>query len=88
LKKELELIRKQGFTQSNSEVDSGAGSVAAPIFDHNGGIAASLTVVGPADRILLGETREVLISKVTDIARKISLELGHIKDLTKDSHSG
>jgi len=49
------------------------------------GIAASLTVVGPTDRILLGKTREVLISRVTDIARKISLELGHIYDLTKDT---
>jgi len=88
LKKELALIREQGFTQSNSEVDPGAGSVGAPIFDHNGGIAASLTVVGPTDRILQGETREVLISMVTDIAQKISRELGHVKDLTRDTQPG
>ena len=78
LKNELELIRKQGFTQSVSEVDLGAGSVGAPIFDHSGGVAAGLTIVGPANRIL-GENRENLIDMVTDSARRISIELGYGK---------
>ena len=77
LKKELELIRKQGFTQSESEVDPGAGSVAAPIFDHNGRMAAGLTLVGPADRIL-GKNREMLIDMVSDSAHRISLALGYV----------
>jgi len=76
LKNELELIRKQGFTQSVSEVDAGAGSIGAPVFDHSGGVTAGLTLVGPANRIL-GENRESLMDMVTDSARSISMELGY-----------
>jgi len=74
LKRELELIREQGFAQSDSEVDSGAGAVAAPIFDHDERLAAGLTIVGPTDRILF-ENRDKLIGMVTDIAQRISSEI-------------
>lgn len=74
LKKELEIIRNDGFSQSDSEVDSGVGSVAAPIFDHNGRLAAGITIIGPADRIL-GGNREKLIGMVTESAKTVSLEL-------------
>jgi len=78
LERELELIRRQGFTESDSEIDPGAGSVAAPIFGFNGSITAGLTVAGPTDRIF-GENREMLIDAVTDYAQKISFELGYVK---------
>jgi len=82
LRREMESIRKKGFAQSDSEVDSGAGSVAAPIFDHKGRVAAGLTVAGPVDRIL-GGNRLKLIEMVTETAQKVSLELGHVKDLRR-----
>lgn len=77
LKKELESIRRQGFTESDSEIDPGAGSVATPIFDNKGSIIAGLTIAGPADRIF-GEKREMLIDMAKDYALKISLELGYV----------
>jgi len=84
LRSELELIRNKGFTESDLEVDSGAGAVAAPIFDHTGRLVAGLTIAGPAERIL-GENRQKLIDMVTDSARRISFELGHVKGPEKHS---
>jgi DNA-binding IclR family transcriptional regulator len=84
LKRELELIRVQGFTQSDSEVDVGAAAVAAPIFDQKGETVAGLTVAGPSGRIL-GENRQKLIGMVTDSAQRISFELGYVEIQKKAS---
>jgi DNA-binding IclR family transcriptional regulator len=84
LKKELELIRVQGFTQSDSEVDAGAAAIAAPIFNQKGGVAAGLTVAGPSGRIL-GENRPKFIGMVTDSAQRISFELGYVEIQKKAS---
>lgn len=76
LSRELSLIKQQRYCQSHSEVDSGAAALAAPIFGHNGGIAAGLAIAGPADRIL-GENKEKLLSGIIQSARTISAELGY-----------
>jgi IclR family transcriptional regulator, KDG regulon repressor len=78
LEEELAAIRRQGFSQSDSEVDPGAGSLAAPIFDRDGKVTASVSIAGPVDRIL-GENRSKLIDLVMACGRKISLELGHLE---------
>ena len=56
-------------------MDSGAGAVAAPIFDHKGTLAAGLTIVGPSDRILF-ENRDKLIAMVMESAGRVSSDLG------------
>lgn len=75
LKKELQLIRTQGFAQSESEVDSDAASIAAPIFDYTDKIMAGLTVAGPTERIKNHDHRE-LVDMVCGFARQVSIALG------------
>ena len=51
LRKELGEIRHRGFAQSIGERQSGAGSVAAPVFDARGVPVAVVSVCGPAERM-------------------------------------
>lgn len=53
---QLEDIRKQGYATSYEEREQGASSVAAPVFDRKGKLAAALSVSGPVSRL----TRERL----------------------------
>ncbi len=76
LKKELALIRSQGFSKSDSEFDTGVGSLSAPVLDFKGRVVASLSVAGPAERVL-GENEKRLIELVKAEARAISSELGY-----------
>lgn len=75
LKSELAQIREQGYAQSDSEVDQGAASVAAPVFDHKGAIAAAITIAGPTDRIM-GKCKAELVKLSMEFAARVSSELG------------
>ncbi len=72
---ELARIRSLGYSESDSEFDLGVASIAAPLFDHKGGVLASLSVAGPADRVM--QNKHELIGLVTEAARSISAELGY-----------
>lgn len=50
LRKDLAVIRKNGFAVSLGERQAGAGSVAAPIFDRHGEPIAVMSVCGPVER--------------------------------------
>lgn len=78
LNEELARIRSLGFSESDSEFDLGVASIAAPIFDHTGGVIASLSVAGPSDRVM--QNKPKLIGPVMDAARSISSELGYGKN--------
>lgn len=75
LKKELIKVRNHGFAVAYGEVDIGYKAVAAPIFNHLGGLTASLTVAGPNNRIDEATLRE-LIPIVRTSAERISIDLG------------
>ena len=75
LKKELRRIRQEGIAFSDSEVESSARSFAAPIFDHRGGVVASIGVNGPMERIK-GVNAANLIDLVKKTALEISRDLG------------
>lgn len=51
VRKEVNAIRRAGYAFSQEEIDLGIRALAAPIFDHEGRIAAGLVVFGPAQRI-------------------------------------
>lgn len=72
---QLEEIRRQGYAYSDSEVENGAFSVGAPIFNHKKIIVAAITVLGPKDRND-DESITRLIAPVKDAARTISRNLG------------
>ena len=77
LKKELKSIREGGYAFSDSEVDHGAKSAAAPVFNAKGRLVAGISVAGPAERIN-AETAQKLIEMVIESAAKISSDLGYL----------
>jgi len=77
LKNELKLIRERGYAYSESEVDQGATSAAAAVFDAKGRLVAGISVAGPAERIN-AETAQNLIQLVKENAGKISSDLGYL----------
>lgn len=75
--KVLEKTRKDKYSISYGEY-IGLTSIAAPVFNHDGSIAAALFVTGPDVRIspLLEEYIEVIKSN----AESISLQMGYGKE--------
>jgi IclR family KDG regulon transcriptional repressor len=75
LRKEVKTIRKAGYAFSEEEIDIGVRALAAPIFDHEGKIAAGLVVFGPAQRID-DQKKEKILKSILECSRKISKRIG------------
>ena len=50
LEKELEAVRRQGYASSYGERDADVAALAAPIYSHEGGVCAALSIAGPITR--------------------------------------
>lgn len=74
LRAQLSLIRERGYAVSDGEVDVGVRGVAAPVFDHNGRLAAGLSVAGPSFR-LTDEVSTAVVVAVREAAARISERL-------------
>ncbi len=68
---EFELVRRQGFADSDQEIDIGISSVAAPVTIGNIGATFSVGAVGPVRRFGT-EYRHGIGRKLTELATKIS----------------
>ena len=86
LKNELSSIRDKGFAMSISEVDSGAGAIAAPIFNHKKKLVAGISIAGPEER-LFNEDNRHLIDMVKASAHKISFDMGYSRNVLKEPPS-
>jgi DNA-binding IclR family transcriptional regulator len=75
LRMELDRVRAQGYAIDDQEHEPGAGCLASPIFGHRG-IAASISVSGPAERVLNDRNREELARLVLSAAREVTQRLG------------
>lgn len=73
---DIERIQQQGYSVTVSERIAGAVAIAAPIFNHIGGVAASLCLFGPETR-LTEDMRRRYISLVVNAADKISTTMGY-----------
>ncbi len=76
---ELDEIRRRGYSLSWGEVDSGAGAVAAPIFDHSGQMVASLVIGGAMSRIadkLDGELRGFVVAGAARVSAVLGFRQG------------
>ncbi|MCM2535915.1 IclR family transcriptional regulator [Neobacillus pocheonensis] len=72
----LAEAREFGYTISYSELENDTVSIAAPIFDHTGRLAAGLSIAGPDSRF--GTDRlPVLIDLIMNAAKEISARLGY-----------
>jgi DNA-binding IclR family transcriptional regulator len=72
---ELETIRHRGYAVNDEEARIGVSSVAAPIRDGGARLAASISVVGPAERIRAAQTE--LADAVMHAAAVVSRRLGY-----------
>jgi DNA-binding IclR family transcriptional regulator len=70
----LAAVRLRGWAESVGERAPGVASVSAPVFDPGGGLAAAVSVSGPADRLGAGGARYG--PAVAAAAREIQAELG------------
>ncbi|HEX9695243.1 MAG TPA: IclR family transcriptional regulator [Actinomycetota bacterium] len=75
LAKELKEIRDRGYAISLGERMEGAGSVAAPVFAHDGRPAAVISVCGPLERFR-GEAGD-LAKKLLEATGRLSRRLGY-----------
>lgn len=75
LKDNLQQIRKDGFSISDSEVDAGAKAVSVPVLDQKGTAIAGLTVAGPSERFEQQQL-SVLCKRLQKESEKISVYLG------------
>ena len=74
LRAELDRVRQQGFAVSLGERQHDAGSVAAPILDHNAAPVAVISVSGPIERF-----RDEIASSaaaLVEVTRALSTKLG------------
>ncbi|GAA0715652.1 IclR family transcriptional regulator [Dactylosporangium roseum] len=76
LRRDMVRIRECGYATSIGERQSDAASVAAPIFDHEGKVAAVLSVCGPADRFE-AEARDV-VPALLSAATRVSARMGYL----------
>jgi len=76
LRSELAAVREQGFAISFGERDASAGSIAAPVFRHDGSIAGVVSVAGPVDRFSseVSHFERVLLEHT----RALSARLGYL----------
>ncbi len=75
LKQELEQVRKQGYAVDEEEVAAGVCGVSAPIYDLDGNVTASISLVLPSRRFYLQKDSYAAIIRKT--AQKISTNIGY-----------
>lgn len=71
LEKRLDVIRDQGYGESDRDYLDQVAAIAAPVFDSTGQLIATLSLGGTADSIL-GERRQAIIEAVTDCAGELT----------------
>jgi DNA-binding IclR family transcriptional regulator len=76
VQRQLDEIRQRGYALEDGEHVEGIGSVAAPVFDHNGEAVAALGVSIPSARLATDAAR--LAAVVVFAARRLSDALGFV----------
>ena len=75
LRKQLEVIRNQGYAVDDEELESGVRAVAAPICSRQGAMVAAISILSPTSRMTLDRIPEIA-STLTKATRAISHRMG------------
>lgn len=78
LKRELEEVRRKGYSISINENDTSTYAIAAPIQSYSGETIASVNLVGPIQYMESINTKDV-ITNVVNTGKAVSRELGYIE---------
>lgn len=79
LKKELSLVRKQGYSIDNEEETIGSRCIGAPVTDQTGRVAAAISIAGYKQQIHR-ETFPALVVCVKETAAEISREINEVAE--------
>ena len=73
LRVELEQIRMRGYAVSEGERQEGAGSIAAPVFDHRADPVAVISMCGPLERFVdeIPALAEELLTAAGELSRRL-----------------
>ena len=75
LERQLEEIRRSGWSMSAAEREEGLAAAAVPVRDRAGGVVAALSISGPSSR-LSPERLQSMRAGITDAGRRLSELLG------------
>ncbi|MGG4492770.1 IclR family transcriptional regulator [Brevibacillus reuszeri] len=75
IKGDLVAIKERGYEISSNRRNNGVTGIAAPIFDSTGHVTASISVIGPTDRVL--PKKEEILQETLDTVREMSVQLGY-----------
>lgn len=73
---EFEQIRKRGYTVNRGEWEAGVGAIAAPVFDADGAVVASIGIILPLTRLTAAKAAQYGAWSM-EAAAEISRKLGH-----------
>lgn len=76
IKKELCIVREQGYAIESDQYLAGIRCIAAPLFDHDGKVVAAMSVAGPTVRVT-DEFAGKIIPLLKKAANTISGQLGY-----------
>lgn len=76
LKKELEKIRRQGYSIDDEEAEVGTRCIGVPIFNHDGKVTSSVSISAPCHR-LTEEKLNAFIPLLLNTGRVISEKIGY-----------
>ncbi|HLR34428.1 MAG TPA: IclR family transcriptional regulator C-terminal domain-containing protein, partial [Tissierellales bacterium] len=76
LKKELDIVRKQGYAEDDEENELEVRCIGAPVFNHKGEVEGAISISGPTIRVTKDRV-EKIGKEVKKYADKISKELGY-----------
>lgn len=77
LRRQVEIIRSQGYGLDEEETEIGTFAVGAPVFDHTGSTVASISVAVPGARYTTAR-RDELIPMVIRAGQTLSARLGYV----------
>jgi DNA-binding IclR family transcriptional regulator len=80
LREELKRVRQQGYAVAQEELEVGLSAVAAPIWNHEGKVVASVSVSGPSFRLSPEKIPE-LAELTKQTANEISYRLGYLGEV-------
>ena len=76
LRREIERVRRQGYAIVDEELEAGLRSIAAPIHDAAGAVAAAVNLSVQASRTSVGEMKRSLLPPLRVTAAAIERDLG------------
>ncbi|MBL8376877.1 MAG: IclR family transcriptional regulator [Burkholderiales bacterium] len=75
LRKQVTAVQRQGWATAANEVVFGMNALAAPVFDHRGGFAGAIAIVG-STQFIGPRPAAAQLAQVTGAAARISRQLG------------